>query len=78
MEMDLNSLERHTVYVYNGSNGVWRGKKYFIFLVSLIYYGTTPVIHSPLIGKELPYSIKKPLFFRRLPQKESNKFSALD
>jgi len=22
--MDLNSLERHTVYVYNRSNGVWR------------------------------------------------------
>ena len=47
MEMDLNSLERHTVYVYNGSNSVWRGKKYFIFLVSLIHYGTTPVIPPP-------------------------------
>ena len=22
MEMDLNSLERHTVYVYNRSNGI--------------------------------------------------------
>ena len=66
---DLNSLERHTVYVYNGSNGVWRGKKYFIFLVSLIHYGTSLVIHPPLISRELPYSIKKPLFFLQLPQK---------
>ena len=46
-----------------------RGKKYFIFLVSLIHYGTTPVIHPPLISRELPYSIKKPLFFLQLPQK---------
>ena len=77
MEMDLNSLERHTVYVYNGSNSVWRGKKYFIFLVSLIHYDTTPVI-PPQITRELPCSIKYPLSPPQISQKESSKFSAHD